>query len=186
MAEIIKRTDDEVTIQVTIKTKGSMLEREELIQQGVNEVGAVATKDALASFDATGAPINVGTVRMTSKGKEPKEYETPYGKVKVQRYVYQTSKGGKIFCPLDERARILIHSTPKFAKMISNKYASLSATDVSKDLGENHSRPITKGFVKKISDYIGAIVQSSEEFWEYEIPDQKDTVSTISVSLDGT
>jgi len=186
MAEIISQSGDEVTIQFKVKLRGSMLDMEQAIQNGVNEAGCAATKEALRKFDTTGAPIQIGSVKMTSKGKVTKEYETPYGTVELARHVYQTSGGGKVFCPLDDKARIVIHSTPKFAKMITYKYASLSAKDVSSDLEENHSRHVARGFIQKIADYVGSIVEGTEEQWDYELPEQKDQVKIISVSLDGT
>ena len=36
-----------------------------------------------------------------------KKYQTPYGVVAIERYTYQTSKGGKVWCPLEEQARII-------------------------------------------------------------------------------
>lgn len=186
MAEIISRQGEEITIQVKLKLTGSMLNMEQAIQNGINEAGCVATKEALTKFEATGRPIQMGSVKMTSKGKVKKEYETPYGTVELERHVYQTSEGGKVFCPLDEKARIVIHSTPKFAKMITYKYASLSAKDVARDLEENHSRHVARGFIQNITDYVGAIAESTEQQWDYEIPEQNDVVKIISVSLDGT
>ncbi len=53
MAEIITRNGEEITIQITLKLDGSMLEMEDAIQKGVNEVGCIATKEALSKFDAT-------------------------------------------------------------------------------------------------------------------------------------
>jgi hypothetical protein len=186
MAEIISRQGEEITIQVKLKLTGSMLDMEQAIQNGVNETGCIATKEALTKFEATGRPIQIGSVKMTSKGKVKKEYETPYGTIELERHVYQTAKGGKVFCPLDEKARIIIHSTPKFAKMITYKYASLSAKDVARDLEENHSRHVARGFIQNITDYVGAIAESTEQQWDYEIPEQSDVVKIISISLDGT
>lgn len=186
MAEIILRQGEEITIQVKLKLTGSMLNMEQAIQNGVNEAGCAATKEALIKFEATGRPIQMGSVKMTSKGKVKKEYETPYGTVELERHVYQTSEGGKVFCPLDDKARIVIHSTPKFAKMITYKYASLSAKDVARDLEENHSRHVARGFIQNITDYVGAIAESTEQQWDYEIPEQNDAVKIISISLDGT
>lgn len=37
----------------------------------------------------------------------------------VERNVYQTSKGGKIFVPLEDKARIIRCATPRFARMLS-------------------------------------------------------------------
>jgi len=40
----------------------------------------------------------------------------------VPRHVYQTSEGGTTFCPLERDARIVLTSTPRFARQISHKY----------------------------------------------------------------
>ncbi len=40
--------------------------------------------------------------------------------------------------------------------------------------------------IQNITDYVGAIAESTEQQWDYEIPEQNDIVKTISVSLDGT
>jgi hypothetical protein len=187
MAEIINRSENEITIQVKIKLSGSMLEMENQIQRGLNEAGIVATVEALTRFETTGAPIQIGSVKMTAlKKKQKKEYETPYGSVILERNLYQSSQGGKTYCPLDDHARIIVSSTPKFAQMISYKYASLSAREVSEDLEENHSRHIARGFVQNVADTIGTIAQATEETFEYVTPDLPEPVSTVSVSLDGT
>lgn len=186
MAMIIQKTATEVVIQVTIPLVGSMLSMEELIQAGVNEVGLVATDEALSKFDATGDPINIADIRLTSKGKVAKEYQTPYGAVMIDRHVYQTSKGGKTFCPLDDRARIIVSSTPKLAQMISYKYASLSSLEVANDLTENHGRKTTSAFVQQTADFVGSIAQATEESWDYAVPKQVEPIASVSTSLDGT
>lgn len=186
MAIIIKEQEDEITIQVSVKLTGSMLEMENQIQSAVNEVGKISTEAALKRFDTNGSGLQIGNVKMSSKGKQKKEYETPYGCVSLERYVYQTSKGGKTYCPLDDRARIIVCSTPKFAKMISNKYASLSAREVSEDLDENHGRHVARGYVQNVADMVGSIAAATEESFDYEIPELPDPVTTISTSLDGT
>lgn len=175
-----------MVVQVRVKLNGSMLEMEEQIQAAVNEVGNLATQEALKRFDTTGAPIQIGSVRMTSKGPVLKRYETPYGTVDVKRHVYQTSSGGKTYCPLDERARIVTSSTPHFARQISSKYARLAAQEVMDDLKMNHGRSVVRATVQNISDTVGSIAAAAEEDWMYEVPKQDKTVTTVSVSLDGT
>jgi hypothetical protein len=163
-----------------------MLDMENAIQTELNKAGNVATKEALSQFETTGQNIKMGGTSLYCKGKVQKEYETPYGKVALDRYVYQSAKGGSTFCPLDDRARIIEHTTPKFAKIVTSKYASMSAVDTLEDLEKNHGRHVSKTYVQSIADYVGAIAQASEEHWDYEIPPQKAYIKTISVSLDGT
>jgi hypothetical protein len=92
MAEIITHKEDEITIQVTLKLSGSLMEMENSILDACNEVGCLATEEALQKFDADGSPILVGNIKMTSKGKNNQTYQTPYGSVLTKRYTYQTSR----------------------------------------------------------------------------------------------
>lgn len=186
MAEIIAHNGDEITLQIKVKLKGSLMEMEESIQQAVNEVGVVATGEALKKFDTTGGKIQIGDIRMTSKGQVTKRYETPYGAVDIARHVYQTSTGGKTYCPLDEKARIITSSTPRFAKIITHKYTGSSAREVSEDLEKNHGRAVVRSFLQNVVDVVGSIAQVTEQEWMYAIPAQNEAVATIAISLDGT
>ena len=76
-AEVITANEDEVVLQVRFKLSGSLMEMEEAIQLAVNEVGSLATHQALKKFDTTGAPIQIGSIRMTSKGEELKRSSGP-------------------------------------------------------------------------------------------------------------
>ena len=127
MAKIIARNDNELTIQVTIKLIGSLLEMENTILDSCNEIGCLATTEALKRFDTDGSPIKWGDTKMTARDKDNKTYQTPYGSVQLERYVYQTSKGGRIYCPLEHHARIIRGATPKFAQQLSHKYANMNA-----------------------------------------------------------
>ena len=123
-ATIVSRTESAFTVQVEIPYGSSMLDAEEIIQQRLNQAGVVATGEVLQRFDADGSPISVGDTKLTSKGKLLKEYQTPYGVAPVERHVYQSSRGGKTYCPLDRNARIVVSSTPKGA---SGNKSALSA-----------------------------------------------------------
>ena len=147
-AEIINNSSESVTIQVTIPIVDNMLSTEEAIQKGVNQAGLLATEYALSQFDTDGTPIEVGEKRYTSKGQFSKTYQCPFGEFELYRYVYQTSEGGSIYCPLDNDARILVYSTPKFAKMVSSKYSTQSVRDVETDLADNHGRIISRTYIQ--------------------------------------
>jgi hypothetical protein len=185
-AAIVARTDTAFTIQIEIHYASSMLDFEEGIQQSLNEAGVLATAEALGRFDADGSPIQVGDTKLTSKGKLKKEYQTPYGVAPVERYVYQSSRGGKTYCPLDRNARIVISSTPKFAKMVSHKYAEFGSARVIKDLAENHGRVVARCFVQDVTDAVSAVALTKEEDWEYKLPQPEEPTSTITIGIDGT
>jgi len=184
-AEIVESKENEVIIQVKISLAGSLLDCEEEILKGVNEVGALATGEAIKIFDTDGSPIQVGDIKFTSRNQDYTSYQTPYGVIRLQRHVYQSSRGGRIYRPLEEKARIVQGTTPRFAKILSHKYANLAAPAVREDLETNHGRKVTISYLQRVVDYIGSIAQAKEEQWEYAPPDLGESVSTVGISLDG-
>ena len=93
-------------------------------------------------FDTDGTPIQVDGIKLTARNRDEREYQTPYGAVRLPRYVYQSAKGGRIYCPLDHQARMVRGATPRFARQLSHKYAQLNVRGVQTDLQENHRRKI--------------------------------------------
>lgn len=185
MASIVHRSNSEITIQVTIRLGGTMLEMEESIQNATNDVGRCATEEALQRFDTDGSPIQLGSVRWTVRSRDPKEYQTPYGSVRIRRYVYQTSRGGSIYCPLEHQARIICGATPRFASQLSHKYAQLQVRAVQCDLEQNHGRKIATSYIQNVAEWVGSIANAKEELWDYALPSLDKTITTIVVSLDG-
>ena len=185
-AQVTRQINDSITIEVTLPLTGSMLQAEEAIQDALNEVGLLATEEKLKRFDTDGSPIQLGSVRMTSKGQFTQDYETPYGSVAVPRHVYQTSEGGKTFCPLEENARMILNATPKFAKLVSYKYAEAGADAVVDDLRECHHRKISNRYVKSLGDTVGAYAVAKEETWNYALPKFERPCASIAIGVDGT
>lgn len=175
-----------VTLELKLELSRSLLETEERLLAVLNEAGCAATQEALKQFDTDGSPLVVGQVKLTSKGQVPKAYQTPYGEVSVARHVYQTTHGGKTFCPLDRAARIVVTSTPRFAKLVAHKCASGSSPQVQQDLAENHGRPVARSYLQHVAEAVGAVVQAQEETWEYTIPPLEAPVKSVAISLDGT
>ena len=184
-AQLIKQDGQELTILVTVNISGSMLHAEDSIQLAVNEVGCLVTEQALKQFDTDGSPIITGEIKWTKRTTSPKKYQTPYGEVEIERHVYQTAKGGKIYCPLEQNARIIRHATPRFAKQLSHKYAEMNVNKVCNDLEENHSRKIAASYVQNVADWVGGIACAKEEQWEYATPQLDSAVKTVAFSLDG-
>ena len=174
MAKVVANKGNELTLQVTVKISGSLM-----------EMGSLATAEVLQKFDTDGSPIKLGEVKMTVRDKTNKTYQTPYGGVLIQRNVYQSSKGGKIYCPLENNAQIIRGATPKFAQQISHKYVNMNAPAVCQDLNENHHRKIAHSYLQDVSDWVGSIAQAKEEVWDYATPKLNKAISTVVVSLDG-
>ncbi len=185
-ASLIAVKGNEVTLEVKFKLTSSMLETEENILTALNEAGSLGTGKALERFDTDGERIEFGGVKWSSKGKLSKTYQTPYGAVALSRHVYQRSEGGATFCPLEREARIVITSTPRFAKMVSHKYANGASPAVRRDLLENHGRDCPRSFLQDLAEAVGSVAQAKEENWQYETPELDKPVSTVSIGTDGT
>jgi hypothetical protein len=87
---------------------------------------------------------------------------------------------------MEQNAHIIKTTTPKFAKMLSYKYAYAPAKVVQEDLKENHNREISRSFIQTTSQIVSNILLKQEENWEYKIPKMPRHVKTISMGLDGT
>ena len=185
MPSLIRNADGSITVSTTFKLEGSMIEMENTILDAVNTVGCIGTEEALKQFDTDGMPLIREGIKWTSRNKDAKKYQTPFGVVNIERHVYQTAKGGKIFCPLENSARTVYAATPKFAQQLSHKYSQGNARAVCLDLKENHNRSIAIGTVQNIADWIGSIACAQEEHWEYELPIIDTPITTLVFSLDG-
>ncbi len=183
---IVSKSKNNFTVEVTVSYGDTMLTSEEHLQECLNRIGCLSTQELLERFDSDGSPMRVNDISLTSKGKEEKEYQSPYGPVVANRHVYQSSKGGKTYVPLEIKSKTIGTVTPKFAKMITSKYSDEAAPGVQRDLEENHGRSVSLSFIKKVTDMVGTIAIAKEENWNYELPDFPNKVASIGVGLDGT
>jgi len=184
--QLISIEGTKVKMEVTIELSRSMLTSEENIQQSLNETGCIATEAALKYLDTDGSAIEMAGSVMRTKGEQPKAYQTPYGEVVVHRHVYQRSGGGKTYCPLEREARIIITSTPLFAKQVSSKLAYGPARDVQRDLGENHRRSVAVSYIQRVSEAVASIIEAKEESWNYAPPKLDVEIKSVAIGLDGT
>jgi hypothetical protein len=169
-ATITARTQISFTLQVEVPYNDSMLDFEETLLERLNDAGVVATAEGLRQFDTDGSPRTVGPVKFTTKGQVQKDYQTPYGVATIDRHVYQSPQGGPTYGPLDRVARIVVSSTPRFAKVISHKYAEFSSPRVQVDLAENHGRAVSRCLIQDVADAVAAAAMAKEEDWSYALP----------------
>lgn len=184
-AKIVSREGNRIRFEVDLELTGSLLAMEDSILSSCNQLGCLATAEAIEQFDTDGSPIDIAGVKLTSRSRSNKQYHTPFGKVEVKRHVYQTAQGGRIYCPLESSARIIERATPRMAKLLSSKYARLNANETQADLKENHGCPVSVCYLQKVTDAVGVIAQAKEELWDYPTPHLEEAVKTVSMSLDG-
>ena len=183
----VRREGDEMVYEMRVKLTGkSMFEHEQAIQEAANIVGRRATADALKGFDTHGQAIAVEGVKFTTKGEQTEEYECPFGKVVVSRHVYQNAAGGRTFCPMEHAARLILNSTPKYAKLLSHHYGKSGALSVAEDLKETTGRLVCPAYVKNVSAVVAACADFFDPEIDYELPADIEPPAQIAISLDGT
>lgn len=185
-AKLIRVEGTIVKIELTIELSESMLDSEVKIQEGLNEAGCIAAREALRHLDTDGSVIEMGGKIWRTKGQQAKAYQTSYGEVVVERHIYQSGGGGKTYCPMEKEARIVITSTPMFAKQISSKMAYGAAREVQQDLRANHGREVALSYIQRLSEAVGSIVQAKEESENYAPPEMDSKITTVGIGLDGT
>ncbi len=159
-ATIVSRSATSFTVQFEVPYTGSMLGFEEGLQDHLNEAGVGATAEGLRQFDTDGSPITLGTSRLTTKGQVEKDYQTPYGAATIARHVYQGTHGGPTYCPLDRDARIVVSSTPRFARTVAHKYAEFSSARLREDLEQNHGRSISRSLARDIAEAVACVARA--------------------------
>jgi len=185
-ATLIEQKDNTLRIQFTVELTGRMLEDEQALQQSLNEAGQVAMGPMLKQFDTHGEPLRVEGVKHTVKDYAPQTYETPYGPVQVERHTYQSSQGGRAYVPLENDARMILNSTPRYGQIVSGKYARFGADAICADLLECNGRALSRNYAKKLSDFVGAVAQCHESEWQYDLPELDRPVASVGLGLDGT
>ena len=71
VAEVVRRSGEEVTVEVTVRLSGSLLAMEDAILEATNAVGRCATEEALVRFDTDGSAIRVGETKLTARERNP-------------------------------------------------------------------------------------------------------------------
>src|SRR5512135_1656670 len=153
---------------------------------GSTRPGSSAPPRASSSSTPTAPPSPSVRSGSPARGRIEKDYQTPYGVATVARHVYQSPQGGMTYCPVDRDARIVVTSTPRFAKIISHKYAEFSSPRVQIDLKENHGRALSRCLIQDVADAVAAAALAKEEDWSYTLPKFEEPPATVAISLDGT
>jgi hypothetical protein len=141
----------------------------------------------LKQFDDTqGEALEIEGKPWRSKGQEEKFYQTPYGEIQCAMHVYRHHGRGKTFRPLEQSARIMGSSTPRFAKQVGIKMAGNAALEVQQDFLECQGRKISASFLQNLSQKVADIAGQQETRWHYDLPNFQQPIAAIAISLDGT
>jgi patatin-like phospholipase/acyl hydrolase len=177
--------DDNPPTQYSLTCKGSMMQMEEAAIELTNKVGTDVVGNMINLFDKDVKQFALNNIIWYNKGLHRKTYYSSFGSLSVFRHLYQNRNGGCSYIPLDDKARIVNHSTPRLAKTLAHKSVNLSDGLVQSDLEENHSIKVSKSFIQDTVKVIGEYALKHDT-WNYTLPEFKNPVHCISIGIDGT
>lgn len=196
MIELIEQTstqtvDGKMRVTVTIEVParedlGGALALERGLQRALNGVGQAVMAEALGRYDTEGESILLGSVLLTSKGRSPECYRTLFGPVDVARHVYQTSDGGRTFCPLEQSARICKNATIGLCQMLAAKHVSLSGRGLQRELELSHQLDFHLSYLQDVTQEFGKRALGKEAHWTYAPATAPGEAEALVIYLDGT
>lgn len=165
---------------------GQSLEMEAQLQAEFNKVACQAMAQLLSTYDTCGEPIKRGGIDYTTKGRSPATYQCASGPITLERHVYQSSQGGRTYCPLEEHGRIIANATPHFAKVTSSLYATQSGRAVLRHLETTLQRTLSLDCLQSIADNCGKAALAQEKARPYAYQAEPTKVEAVIALADST
>lgn len=156
------------------------------LKKDFNKVGVLAMGHFLKRFDTHGEPIRISDRQYTSKGTSNQTYQTSFGPVDVERHTYQSSSGGQVHCPLEDRARTLLDATPHFAQMLSAGYSDNSGRSYLRHLKHDTDREVSLEFLQNVAGAAGKSALAQEQALPYALEADPTKVAAVVILVDCT
>jgi len=99
--------------------------------------------------------------------------------------VYQSSKGGRQYVPLEESCGLIGVNTPRWAKMVSWKYSHLPSAGVAEDFRQNHRRSCVSSHIQSLSYEVGSLLLAQQSQLRYFHGVDMGLVKSVSLGRDG-
>jgi hypothetical protein len=165
---------------------GDTFAQEQALQAAFNAAACLVMGEFLSRLDTHGEDLHREGMVWTSKGKSPGAYQCWGGAVSVPRETYQSANGGKTYCPLEDRARIVQGATPYFASIVASKYSTQSARAVLTDLRRNAQRHVSVDYVQQVAEAVGKSAQAKERYHAFSYQTAPEKVAAVVLAADAT
>lgn len=168
----------------------SLSEFERELHSSLGELGRAAEKALLERADVERDVIEHGGLRHYWKYKGPQEYECLFGKIEVERSVYQAN-GERTLCPLEVNAGIVYHHlTPAAAEFVGYATAYMVPAEVEQFCRKWQYLKPCQTVVKQVAAEIGDVAETLGETYEQAVREEEGPVpaetEVIAVSRDRT
>lgn len=170
-------------------TPRSLSEFEHELHGALGELGRAVEKAVLEDADVEQPSIEHGGTRHYWKYKGPQEYQCLFGKIEVQRSVYQAN-GQRTVCPLEINAGILHHHlTPAAAEFVAYSTAHMVSAELAEFCRRWQFLTPSETVIKQVAAEVGEISERLSSLYEQRIHNEEPPVegaSVVTFSRDAT
>lgn len=164
---------------------------EKVLQGVMGEVGCLIERELLSACDVDVPHFDRGGKRYYRKYRSEEDYQTFFGKVRLERAVYQANGDNHSVCLMEERAGVIHHNcTPLAAELMAYCSAIMVPTKVEEFCVRFHMMKPSSTVVKDVSREVG---ESFEESWDsiaaearQESAPCRDSAKVVALGRDGT
>ncbi len=161
---------------------------EELIAQRLNTVGAEMVALALKGADTTSPEITVDGEAWGNRRVSRGAYQTTFGRIDVERSIYQRGGQGRVTVPIELRLGIMEGYTPKLARILTRGIAVMTDVDAEGFLREVGIKNVSSATLNRIPKQLAARYEAGRAAIESAIREQ-DVIPigavTVQVGIDG-
>ena len=163
---------------------------ERQLHESLGELGRTVEKTVLEKADIETTAIERDGMRHYWKYKGPQEYQCLFGKIEVNRSVYQAN-GEKTLCPLEVNAGLLHHHlTPVAAEFVSYSMAHMVAAELAEFCRRWQYLTPSETVIKQVAGEVGEMSEMLGDFYEEKIHEEEgpapEETKVVSISRDGT
>lgn len=160
------------------------------LHDSLGQVGRAVEKAVLEDADVETNAIEYGGRRHYLKYKGPQQYECLFGKIEVNRSVYQAN-GETTVCPLEVNAGIVHHHlSPAAAEFVSYSVSHMVPREVAEFCRRWQFLQPCETVIKHVATEVGEFVEMLEEHYEDEIHKVEgaapEGTNVVAFSRDGT
>lgn len=168
----------------------SLSKFEHQLHEKLGEVGRAVEKAVLEEADLETGAIEYQGQRHYFKYKGPQEYECLFGKIEVNRSVYQAN-GERTLCPLEIDGGIVHHHlTPAAAECVAHSMAPMVPSEITEYFDKWLYLQPCETVIKQVAAEIGDLAEKLQEHYESEIDKVEEAAPegtrVVAFSRDGT
>jgi len=164
---------------------------EKMLQGVMGKVGSQVEAAFLSACDVDAPHLDRDGKRYYRKYRSDDEYQTFFGKVRVDRTIYQANGENQSVCPMEERAGVIHHNcTPLAAEMMAYGTAILIPTKLEEFCVRFHMMKPCSTVIKDVAREVGESLEESSDA----IPEQvrqewaacREEAKIVALGRDGT